>query len=134
KKGRRVVKVNNSPIDSVESEIKGKEIRVLVTHALKPLRISKLIARLAAFLKPSTIVELGTGFGVTAALLAKALPSSQVLTIDSCLETTMLAKESFAALGLNNIEVKIGTVDSLFDQVYEGLESLDFLLINDCLD
>jgi predicted O-methyltransferase YrrM len=130
KKDDRMIKVTDLGAGSLLNKQSEKSIGDIAKNALKPVRIAKLIARLAAFSKPETIIELGTCLGVTTSYLAKASPSSQIISVEGCPETAKVAKENFHKLGLSAIELKVGDFDVLLPQILAEQSKIDFLFID----
>lgn len=130
KKDSRLVKVTDLGAGSMLNKNRDKQIAELAKNALKPPRVAKLIARLASFSKGKTIIELGTCLGITTSYLAKACPSSTVITAEGCPETAKIAQENFDKLGLNNVNLKVGNFDVLLPQIIEELPEIDFLFID----
>lgn len=109
---------------------KKKEVRHIAKNALKSPRLAQLIYRLVQNTKPKTTVELGTCLGITTAYLAKACPNAEVITIEGCPETAMVAKQNFEDLRLENIEMHIGNFDDILLDVIAKQPSLDFVYVD----
>lgn len=102
---------------------KNKEIRKVSTIANSYLKSKKdafLLFRIVSSIKPKTILELGTSFGITTLYLAKAAQGAKVYSIEGCSETAHIAKRNFDSLNIN-IDLTIGNID----------ETLPMLLNND---
>ncbi|MFA4905520.1 MAG: peptide chain release factor N(5)-glutamine methyltransferase [Candidatus Margulisiibacteriota bacterium] len=61
---------------------------------LIPRPETELLAQMAIDLKPKVIADIGTGSGAIAVTLAKNLPNSKVIGIDSSLEALSIAKKN----------------------------------------
>jgi predicted O-methyltransferase YrrM len=130
KRDNRMLKLTDLGAGSMLNKQSEKSVGNIAKHSLKAPRVAKLIARLAAFSKPKTIIELGTCLGITTCYLAKASPFSQVITVEGCTETAQVAQESFNRFSLSNVELVIGNFDLLLPQIIETQERLDFLFID----
>lgn len=130
KKDGRMIRVTDLGAGSMLNKQSEKSVGSIANNALKPPRVAKLIARLAAFYKPETIIELGTCLGVTTSYLAEASPSSKIITVEGCPETAEIAKENFHKLDFSAIEVKVGNFDVLFPQILAEQPKIDFLFID----
>lgn len=130
RKDDRIIKVTDLGAGSLLNKQSEKRVGDIAKNALKPARIAKLIARLAAFSKPETIIELGTCLGVTTSYLAKASPSSKIVTVEGCPETAIIANENFNRLNLSTIELKVGNFDTLLPQILDAQAKIDFLFID----
>lgn len=126
----RMITVVDLGAGSMLNKRNEKKIGDIAKNALKPARIAKLLARLAAFSKPNTIVELGTCLGVTSTYLAKACPGARVISVEGCPSTAKIAKENFEKMGLDAIDLRVGNFDVLLPQIIEELPSIDFLFID----
>jgi predicted O-methyltransferase YrrM len=74
-----------------------------------------LLYNLAAYLKPETILELGTAAGISSSYLAMGNPSAKMVSIEGCIETAQLAQNNFNRIGLRNITL----VNSPFDEILQ---------------
>jgi predicted O-methyltransferase YrrM len=107
----------------------GRQRRVadIARTAAKPRRLAQLLFRLANYFRPATILELGTSLGLTTAYLAVADSHHRVITCEGCPNTAAIARETFAALGLRNIELVEGNLDDTLAPTLAGLaQPLDF--------
>jgi predicted O-methyltransferase YrrM len=130
KKDDRMVSITDLGAGSMLNKQPEKSVGNIAKNALKPARIAKLIARLAAFSRPETIIELGTCLGVTTSYLAKASPYSQVISVEGCPGTATIARENFTRLGLSAVELKVGNFDVLLPQILAEQSRIDFLFID----
>ena len=91
----------------------GRQRRVadIARTAAKPPRLAQLLFRLVNYLRPATILELGTSLGLTTAYLAAADSRHRVLTFEGCPNVAAAARETFAALHLSNVEIVAGNLD-----------------------
>jgi len=126
----RNIQITDLGAGSMLDKSREKRVRDLATHALKPARLAKLIARLASHFKPAKVVELGTCLGITTSYIAKAVPSSTVVTIEGCPQTASIAQENFDKLGLKNTSLHVGNFDELLPKMLEEEDKIDFLFID----
>jgi predicted O-methyltransferase YrrM len=71
-----------------------------------------ILYKLLLEFKPATILELGTGLGVSAAYLAIACPNSKVITIEGSAERSEFAKHALSKLEISNIEFLRGAFET----------------------
>ncbi|WP_375434518.1 O-methyltransferase [uncultured Hymenobacter sp.] len=107
----------------------GRQRRVgdIARTAAKPSKLAQLLFRLVNYFRPRTILELGTSLGLTTAYLAAADSRSRVLTFEGCPNTAQIARETFRALHLRNIELIEGNLDQTLAPALAALNvPLDF--------
>ena len=69
---------------------------------------------LASLKKGETVLDLGSGGGADAFLAAKAVgPEGRVIGIDMTMDMIMLARESAAKLGQENVEFRLAEIEAL---------------------
>ena len=74
------------------------------------------------------IVELGTSLGVTTAYMAGVDARDKVYTYEGCEAVAKIARDNWKALGINNIECRIGTIKG---EILKGcLERVDIAFID----
>jgi len=76
-------------------------------------KYGRILYALAREFKPGTIIELGTGIGVSTVYLAKACPGSRVITIDGDGEKMKFAAKELEQMQLGNVSFMQG----LFSEV-----------------
>ena len=64
-----------------------------------------LLIRLIAYLKPKSILELGTSVGLSTAALSIGNPNASIITIEGCKNTAKKAEELFYEFKLSNIKL-----------------------------
>ncbi|MBF9238142.1 class I SAM-dependent methyltransferase [Hymenobacter sp. BT683] len=89
-----------------------RRIADIARTAAKPPHLAQLLFRLANYFRPATILELGTSLGLTTAYLAAADSRSKVVTLEGCANVANVARETFAALQLENIRIVEGNMDN----------------------
>jgi len=107
-----------------------KKISDIARNALKPPRLAQLLYRLAADLKPQTIIELGTCLGITTIYLKKAAPEAKVYTLEGSPETAAVALETFNKSNTEDIKEVIGNFDDTLPGVIKELDKLDFVFVD----
>ena len=88
-----------------------RRVADIARTAAKPPHLAQLLFRLANYFRPATILELGTSLGLTTAYLAAADSHHRVVTFEGCPNVAAVARETFAALQLGNIDVVEGNID-----------------------
>lgn len=75
-----------------------------------------------------TIVELGTSLGVTTAYMAAMDKRNKVITYEGCPAVAEIAKENWEALGLENIDCRVGEITA--EILDRDLERVDVAFID----
>lgn len=107
-----------------------KKISDITINALKSPKLAQLLYRLTAFVKPKTIVELGTCLGITTLYLHEAAPNAKVYTLEGCPETANVAKKVFSHAGLTDLKPIVGNFDDTLGDVLGKHEKLDLVYID----
>lgn len=107
-----------------------KKVKSIAKNALKSKKLAQLLYRLAQDFKPAVVLELGTCLGTTTAYLSKAVPNSQVITLEGCPQTAQLAQENWDQLSLKNINIEVGNFDDTLPKIIEQQDQLDFVFID----
>lgn len=89
-------RINNSDTRGISSIVKKSSVS---------LKQGALLLRLSTWYKPDTILELGTGLGISTAFLAAGSPSSKIHTIEGSFEKYTFAKKFLADSGFPSVEL-----------------------------
>lgn len=93
-------------------------------------RFGQHLFRLATFLQPTTILEMGTSLGISAAYLAKGAPQARMVTLEGSPAIADVARQQLQALGLDQVEVRIGEFSHTLPAALESLRSVDLAFID----
>lgn len=107
-----------------------RRIGDIAKSALKPKRQAELLHRLALYLKPNTVLELGTSFGITTLYLARGTAHGHVMTIEGSPAVHAIAERNFAAVDQRNIVSLVGSFSDRLPEALGTLERVDFVFID----
>lgn len=107
-----------------------KNIAEIVRHSSKPLNQVKLFYRLAAYISPETIIELGTSAGISTMYLSAACPEKKVITIEGSPEIAAIAENNFKLLSFENIDLIIDTFENAFPALNKKIINPAFIFID----
>ena len=117
----------------------GKEVYIrrvcdIANTSLEKPEVAQLFFRWLVFLsqqaqKPLTIFELGTSLGITTSYLAKPHSRNRVITFEGSKEIAHQALQLWQRLGIDNIELKIGNIDSTLSGALSG-NKVDFAFVD----
>ena len=126
----RMITITDLGAGSHVNNNRQKKISDITQNALKPPRLAQLLYRLAAFMQPRNITELGTCLGITTLYLKAAAPNATLYTLEGCPQTAGVAQSVFEKAGLQNINVVTGNFDDTLQGVLSRFNELDFVYID----
>lgn len=106
------------------------KISYIASNFLKRKKYAQLLYRTIQYLKPNTVIELGTSLGITSSYLALANEQTRVISMEGCDNTINFAKRGFQKLGITNIEIINGNLDQTFPMLIDQLEKIDFIFFD----
>ena len=111
---------------------KGNERRIMdiAKSALKPRRQAEMLHRIVRWAKPTTLLELGTSFGLTSLYLARGAPTGHLITIEGAPAVHALAASHISSLGQANITPLSGPFSEQLPEALASIASLDFAFLD----
>lgn len=108
-----------------------RRVSTIAHTAAKPPHLAQLLFRLVNHFRPATVLELGTSLGLTTAYLAAADSRHRVVTFEGCPSVATVARATFAALHLANIELVEGNLDATLGPALAALGGpVDFVFFD----
>lgn len=112
-----------------------RQINEIAKYGIAQKKQAEFLYRLLNKFTPKIIVELGTSIGLTSLYLSKALPKSNIYTIEGCPNLFKFSKELFktesTSMGsVTNITSINGNFNIEFPKLLTNIDSLDFLYID----
>lgn len=108
-----------------------RRVAAIARTAAKPPRLAQLLFRLVNHFRPATVLELGTSLGLTTAYLAAADSRHRVVTFEGCANVAAVARETFGALGLGNVQLVAGNLDATLGPALAALPGpVDFVFFD----
>lgn len=89
----------------------------LVNKTAVPHKYGAILYNVVREFKPHSIIELGTGFGISTAYLAAALPGSSVQTIEGSPERSSIAKEFLHQINILNVTFITGEFENILENL-----------------
>ncbi len=90
----------------------------------------RMLFRLAHWLQPKTMIELGTSVGLSALYQADAATDSTLYTIEGCPQTALVAQQQFKRLRFDNIITKTGPFAERLPELLSECSQLDWLFLD----
>ena len=112
------------------NKTKKSTVKVIAGSAAKPGKYAQLLFRLAAYLQPRQMIELGTSLGISACYQAAAVPDAKLITCEGSDVLAGIARQNFNELNLNNIEVVTGNFDETLPLVLSKMNSVDWVFFD----
>ena len=100
-----------------------KTISSIAKNETKPQAQAQLLSRIAQYLYPQQILELGTSLGFSTAQLSLQNPKANITTIEGNQAIAAQAQLHFQQLGLQNIQLLQGDIDELLPKYLRQLPS-----------
>lgn len=107
-----------------------KKINAIAKTAAKPARYGQLLFRLAKYLQPQTLIELGTSLGISTLYQAAANTHSRLITCEGSNTIAAIAQQNFNQLQLKNIEIVTGNFDNTFNNILQQQKTIDWIFFD----
>lgn len=105
---------------------KSRKVSDIVKHVSISKKNARLLFRIAKYFEPNSVLELGTSLGFATQALSLANPSSKIITIEGCPETSKYTKNKFELQELNNIELITGNFSEVIPKLHPSTFDLVF--------
>jgi predicted O-methyltransferase YrrM len=92
-----------------------------------------LLMRLARELRPHSAIELGTGFGISAAYVTAALEldgRGRLTSFEGAERWAAIAQHGATDLGLHRLEIRLGALSQTLDSALPDLAPVDFAFVD----
>ena len=127
---QQVLTVQDFGAGSTVSKTNSRSIATIAKNAAKPKKYGQLLYRMVKKYQPATVLELGTSLGITTSYLALANPGTKVITMEGAASIAATARQNFAALHLQGVELVEGNFDLTLPLLMKQLASIDFAFID----
>lgn len=101
--GSRVFKSNSRSVSQIAK-----------TAGITPAR-ARLLFRIVQYLKPESILEIGTSVGLATSALSLGNLKGNIITLEGCAQTASVAKRQFDTFDLENIELVVTEFNAFLD-------------------
>lgn len=125
-----IIKVEDFGAGSTVIKSNKRVIKDIAASSLKTKKYAQLLYRMVKHYKPGTILELGTSFGITSAYLASGNENTFLHTCEGAASIASIAKQNFADLKLNNIQLTEGDFSSTLSPLLSELQTIDLAFID----
>lgn len=104
-----------------------RKIKRITEKSVSNTKKSWLLFNLVQFVKPDSIIELGTSFGVSAMYLALAAPDKDVYTVEACTQTLAIAQNAFEKLKFDNINASNASFEAELPNILKNIGKVDLI-------
>ncbi len=130
-KSEKIIEVTDYGAGSATGELsKLRSVQKITKFAATPPKVGRLLFRLVNYLKPVSLLELGTSVGLGTLYMAAANLNAMLTTIEGCPNTAKIAQQNFASLQTTNIRPSIGNFDHVLPQILPDIDRLDLVFID----
>lgn len=126
----QTIRVNDLGAGSRVLDLPVRQVSDMARTALKSPRQAQLLFRLARYFDPTTVLELGTSFGITTLYLARGAENGRVHTIEGCPQTFRIAQHHFEQLRQRNVEPQLGSFRSRLPELLRRTPVLDMVFFD----
>lgn len=123
---RRVIEMTDYGAGSFVSRSSHRKVSHLVRHSAVSPGAGQLLFRLALFLQPATILELGTSLGISALYLGSADRRARMLTLEGSPQPAGIAATILKEASIKAAEVRIGPFSETLQPALKDLGKVDF--------
>lgn len=114
---KRVIEVTDFGAGSRVFNSNTREISKIAKTAGISAKNGQHLMNLIHYLKPNSILEIGTSLGISTAYMALAAPQSPIVTLEGCKETACIAQKQFKDYKLDNIDLVVGNFEDTLPKV-----------------
>ncbi len=113
----------------VGQEKKTRQISDIANKSLSPARFSALYYRIAKYFGATSILELGTSFGINTLYLAEKSDAT-VTTFEGSAPIAGVAAITFEFAGKKNVNLIVGDIDHTLPDYLQGIRRLDVVFMD----
>ncbi|HRH38145.1 MAG TPA: class I SAM-dependent methyltransferase [Flavobacteriales bacterium] len=129
-RSEQTIRVNDLGAGSHVFDLPVRRVADIARNSLKPQRQAELLFRLCRYFRASTVLELGTSFGISTLYLAQGAEDGQVLTIEGCPQTFRIAQHHFEQMRQRNVVPILGSFQRRLPELLQHIEALDIIFID----
>jgi len=127
---KRMIEVTDLGAGSHTTKSNRRSVQSIARSAVTPRRYTQFLFKLVHYLKPQTIIEMGTSLGISTLYQAKADGRARLITLEGCPEIAAVAKESFDRLNADNIEQLTGDFSETLPQALRKIQRIDYIFFD----
>lgn len=130
KEDKQLIQVDDHGAGSKKLKSYTRAVGDIAATTAIPTKYGRLLFRLVDHFEVRTILELGTGLGISTAYMAKANTSAKLYTLEGSPAVAAKASDGFSTLGLDNIQVVTGVFEDTLASTLDELEPIDLVYLD----
>ena len=129
-KDKSKININDFGAGSQKGKGNIRSVRYIVNQTSVRPKYGRFLATFVDWLSPSTIIELGTGTGLSTMYMGVTSTQSRIISIEGCSGIASLAKKNINRLGLDNVEIVTGSFQNILPTILHKLKHNLFVFID----
>jgi predicted O-methyltransferase YrrM len=125
-----IIEIEDFGAGSAVMKSNKRVVKNIAASSLKPKKFAQLLFRIVQYYKPATVLELGTSLGITTSYLANGNKNATVYTCEGSSAIASIAKNSFEALQIKNIELTEGDFAKTLSPLLNKTGKVNFAFID----
>ena len=125
-----VIEIKDFGAGSTVNTSNKRKISDIAKNSLKEEFLGKQLFRIINYLKPNSILEIGTSLGITTSYLASINQKTPVTTLEGCKNTSKIALNTFQNLKLKNTTLALGEFSKTLPPIIDKIDKLDFVFFD----
>lgn len=109
---------------------KKRKISEIAGNFAKAPKYSRLLFRIVNYLKPATMVELGTSLGISGMYQSAGNPNGTLYTLEGCSNTANEAISNFKKNGFDKLKCSIGNFDATLPELLMQINEVDYAFVD----
>lgn len=120
----KIIEISDLGAGSKYFKSNNRKIKDIVKFSSVNRKYGTLLYNIVSYFKPSTILELGTSFGISTAYLASGNPSARMVSVEGCKNTAQSALDNLVELNIGNVTIVNAPFDEILPFTFFDLGSL----------
>ncbi len=108
----------------------GRMLKDIAETSLASPKEGQLLFRIVNYLRPKTVLELGTSLGITTAYLSKATGAGNVYSLEGSKEIIEMARYTLRRLQADNVTIIEGNIDDTLSGTLNELRHIDVVFMD----
>jgi len=97
-----------------------RKVKEIASKALKSPNECYLIAGIIEYLKPESILELGTSLGISTSYISRANPASKIISVEGCHQTAAIAEKNIIKTNSLNVKILVSKFEDAIDNLMKN--------------